>query len=187
MLHTVYKTTNLLNGKYYFGYHKTGNPQDDYLGSGTYIQKAVAKHGAENFKKEVLFTYLDAGSALGKEAELVEAYRGDPLCKNLRKGGDGGFDYINRNKLALTPKALARRSASQRLRKRPDMAERNRRRTWTEADCLANSARQRGRKSPATSEGNKRRVWTAASREKLGRAQRELKLAWWAAKKSSTP
>jgi hypothetical protein len=99
MFHTVYKTKNLVNGKYYFGYHKTNNPQDAYLGSGKYLRSAITKHGAANFRKEVLFTYLDAASAFGKEAELVEAFRGDPLCMNLRNGGTGGFDFINSHRL----------------------------------------------------------------------------------------
>jgi hypothetical protein len=97
MLYTVYKTTNLANGKYYFGVHKTDNPNDDYLGSGKYIKAAIAKHGEAALKKEVLFIYLDAESAFGKEDELIQTWRGrDPLCMNLRKGGSGGFDWINK-------------------------------------------------------------------------------------------
>jgi hypothetical protein len=95
MFHTVYKTTNLVNGKYYFGYHKTNNVQDGYLGSGKYLKNAIAKYGEENFKKDVLFTYMDAESAFGKESELVDAFRNSPFCMNLRQGGSGGFDYIN--------------------------------------------------------------------------------------------
>ena len=49
----------MLNGKFYFGVHKTKNPNDEYLGSGTYIKRAVEKHGEQNFRKEVLFIYLD--------------------------------------------------------------------------------------------------------------------------------
>jgi hypothetical protein len=98
ILFTVYKTTNLVNGKYYFGVHKTKDPNDNYLGSGTYIERAVAKHGMEKFRKDVLFVYLEAESAFAKEDELIQCYRGcDPLCMNLRKGGSGGFDWINRN------------------------------------------------------------------------------------------
>jgi hypothetical protein len=98
--YTVYKTVNLLNGKFYFGVHKTENPDDGYLGSGTYIKRAVAKYGEQNFRKEVLFIYLDAESAFGKEDELIQCWRWHPLCMNLRKGGSGGFDYINREGLA---------------------------------------------------------------------------------------
>jgi hypothetical protein len=98
--YTVYKTVNLLNGKFYFGVHKTKDPDDEYLGSGTYIKRAVAKYGEQNLRKEVLFIYLDAESAFGKEDELIQCWREHPLCKNLRKGGSGGFDYINREGLA---------------------------------------------------------------------------------------
>jgi hypothetical protein len=100
MLYTVYKTVNLTNGKYYFGVHKTDDPDDDYLGSGVYIKRAVAKYGEQNFRKEVLFIYLDAESAFKKEDELIQCYRGrDPLCMNLKNGGRGGYDWINKNGL----------------------------------------------------------------------------------------
>ena len=96
MFYTVYRTVNLANGKYYFGVHKTGDPSDDYLGSGKYLKAAIAKHGEAAFKKDVLFVYLDPGSAFGKEDELVQCYRSlDPLCMNLKRGGSGGFDWIN--------------------------------------------------------------------------------------------
>jgi hypothetical protein len=100
MFYTVYRTVNLANGKYYFGVHKTEYPNDGYLGSGNYIKRAIAKYGEPTFKKEVLFIYLDPESAFGKEDELIQCYRGrDPLCMNLRKGGSGGFDWINKNGL----------------------------------------------------------------------------------------
>ncbi len=99
MVYTVYRTKNLVNGKFYIGVHKTENPHDSYLGSGRYLKNAVAKYGDDGFEKEILFTYLDAASAFEKEARLVEAFHNDPLCMNLRQGGTGGFDYINRNGL----------------------------------------------------------------------------------------
>ncbi len=110
MFYTVYKTVNLTNGKYYFGVHKTENPYDDYLGSGTYILRAVAKYGPEKFRKEVLFIFdeMNKDSAFAKEDELIQCYRTDPLCKNLRKGGTGGFDWINREDLHSTKEARER-------------------------------------------------------------------------------
>ncbi|MFN7656402.1 MAG: NUMOD3 domain-containing DNA-binding protein [bacterium] len=48
----IYKTTNLLNNKIYVGQSK--NDDDHYLGSGTYITKAIKKYGKSNFKKEIL-------------------------------------------------------------------------------------------------------------------------------------
>src|SRR5208337_1180791 len=53
--------------------HKTENPDDEYLGSGTYIKRAVAKYGPEKFRKDVLFVYADPESAFTKEAKLLGA------------------------------------------------------------------------------------------------------------------
>ena len=48
----VYITTNLINTKKYIGKDINNNP--NYLGSGTYIKKAIKKYGKKNFKKEIL-------------------------------------------------------------------------------------------------------------------------------------
>lgn len=96
MFHTVYKTTNLVNGKYYIGVHKTENPNDEYLGSGKLLWRAIEKYGWQNFKKEVLFTFETPEEAFKKEEELVDEARKDPNCYNLRKGGAGGFDFCNK-------------------------------------------------------------------------------------------
>lgn len=52
--HYVYKTTNLINGKYYIGVHSSSHLDDGYLGSGTSLIKALQKYGEENFKREIL-------------------------------------------------------------------------------------------------------------------------------------
>lgn len=96
MTYTVYKTVNQVNGKFYIGVHKTNNPMDEYLGSGTVIQLAIQKYGVLSFVKEILFKYETQEEAWAKENELVELHRADPLCYNLRKGGSGGFDYLNK-------------------------------------------------------------------------------------------
>ncbi len=41
MKYVVYKTTNLVNSKYYIGVHRTNDPNDDYLGSGNLIKRAI--------------------------------------------------------------------------------------------------------------------------------------------------
>lgn len=53
----IYLTTNLVNGKIYIGQHEfTGNLSVDnnYLGSGVYLKRAIKKYGRENFKREIL-------------------------------------------------------------------------------------------------------------------------------------
>lgn len=49
----VYLTTNLVNGKKYVGSHFSSD--DDYLGSGVLISKAIKKYGKSNFKKIILW------------------------------------------------------------------------------------------------------------------------------------
>ena len=52
--HFIYKTTNVLSGRYYIGMHSTSNLDDGYLGSGNRLKLAVRKHGKENFIREIL-------------------------------------------------------------------------------------------------------------------------------------
>ena len=69
--HLIYQITNLVNGKIYIGEHSTKDPYDDYMGSGTAINKAIKKYGLENFTKELLFCYNYENDAFLKEAEIV--------------------------------------------------------------------------------------------------------------------
>ena len=52
----IYITTNLINGKRYIGqkkYDKEGTWKN-YLGSGTYLKRAIEKYGKDNFSKEIV-------------------------------------------------------------------------------------------------------------------------------------
>lgn len=91
MIHSVYKTINLVNNKYYIGKHSSIDPNDNYLGSGKALNRAIKKYGTTNFKKEVLHVYENEIDAYNKERELLEALNSvnDPLCYNLCYGGVG--------------------------------------------------------------------------------------------------
>jgi hypothetical protein len=91
MFYTIYKTTNLIDGKCYLGKHITDNVDDDYLGSGIYLNHAIKKYGKENFRKDVLFVFDNQYDMENKEKELVtEAIIADPNYYNLALGGQGG-------------------------------------------------------------------------------------------------
>ena len=51
----IYETTNLIKGKKYVG-QKTSNVflAEEYLGSGTYLRRAIKKYGKENFKVNLI-------------------------------------------------------------------------------------------------------------------------------------
>ena len=53
----IYKWTNMLNGKKYIGSH-TGTTEDGYIGSGKVFQRAIKKHGIENFTR-VIIEYVE--------------------------------------------------------------------------------------------------------------------------------
>jgi hypothetical protein len=90
--HFLYKTVNLLNGKYYVGIHSTSNLKDGYLGSGKRLRRAIRKYGKENFQIEILEFFDSREKLVAKEKELVnEALLQDPMCMNLQPGGGGGL------------------------------------------------------------------------------------------------
>lgn len=96
MRHIIYKVTNIVNNKYYIGYHKTDNIHDDYYGSGKLLKTALNKYGKKNFNKEILFIFDNKEQALLKEFELVNDITiNDVNSYNLKIGGEGGWDYIN--------------------------------------------------------------------------------------------
>jgi len=113
MHYYLYKITNLINNRFYIGVHKTKNINDGYMGSGKIIKQAIERYGIENFKKEILETFTDTEAMLKREKQIVtEDFLSRNDVYNLRKGGDGGFDYITKNKLNLTPEVLKRRALS---------------------------------------------------------------------------
>lgn len=86
----IYKTINLINGKWYIGKDEYNNP--DYLGSGKIIKRAIKKYGRENFKKEILdhaYTSFDLAELEKKYTIRHNAVR-DGMAYNIKEGGFGG-------------------------------------------------------------------------------------------------
>lgn len=90
--YTIYKITNLVNGKMYIGKHKTKNLDDGYMGSGHLIKRAVQKYGVNNFRKEWLMFCEDEEEMNYMELVYVDetwVLRNDTY--NLTLGGNGGL------------------------------------------------------------------------------------------------
>jgi hypothetical protein len=89
----IYKITNLINGRIYIGQHK-GTFTPKYLGSGIVIERAIKKHGRENFRLEVLAFATTKEMLSGLEKKFIYEYRevfGNEFLYNLANGGQGGI------------------------------------------------------------------------------------------------
>jgi hypothetical protein len=92
LYHFIYKTTNLLSGRYYIGMHSTDNLEDGYLGSGYLISRAIKKHGKENFSRVILEFCSSREELKKRESEIVTLSEiAKKECMNLQVGGGGGF------------------------------------------------------------------------------------------------
>ena len=79
----IYKTTNLINGKYYVGKQKVYTPS--YFGSGMALKHAIRKYGKQNFKKEILEECQSETDLKNKELwwlDTLDAIK-DKNCYNL--------------------------------------------------------------------------------------------------------
>ena len=96
MYYTIYKITNLVNGKIYIGKHETSNLDDGYMGSGKHLRKAIIKYGIQHFHKEIIFFLSCREDMNEKEKELVtEEFVARSDNYNIAPGGNGGWKHVN--------------------------------------------------------------------------------------------
>ena len=106
--HYIYLTTNNINGMKYIGKHY-GELNDNYLGSGKLLKKAILEDGKENFSKEILYISQDGNENSRKEIEYIALYNAtiNPLFYNIHHGECGGNTlegYSEEEKIALRKK-----------------------------------------------------------------------------------
>lgn len=86
----IYKTTNLINGKFYIGQDSYNNPS--YIGSGFILLKAIEKYGKHNFEKNVLEYCKDKRELNDREMYWIEKLdaTNPNIAYNIATGGQGG-------------------------------------------------------------------------------------------------
>jgi group I intron endonuclease len=89
----IYKTTNLVNNKFYVG--KDEKNDSKYLGSGKVLKLALSKYGEENFKKEILEECSNRKELNEKEKYWITVLSATTLGYNLAEGGTGGKTKLN--------------------------------------------------------------------------------------------
>lgn len=127
--YTIYKTTNLLNNKFYIGKHVTTDPNDHYLGSGNIILRAIKKYDKHNFSKEIILFCKNEKEMNEKEKDIVnESVVNNLDCYNLKIGGHGGWTIWNKTDAAKA----AREKGLAKARKAVPEINRNRWKNMTE-------------------------------------------------------
>lgn len=129
----VYRTTHVPTGRYYVGVHALpegwADPFrcDGYLGSGVAFQEMLAKHPANEFRKDVLLVLDTRGAAYEVESGLIGPEQvANPKCLNQCQGGYGAVGMSEEARRRLAKSIVwgrfrrAREDAGLPVERRPD-------------------------------------------------------------------
>jgi group I intron endonuclease len=103
----IYKTTNLINGKFYVG--KDERNKNDYLGSGLNLHRAIKKYGKENFIKETIEICSTREELIEREKYWIKETKAQELGYNIADGGWGGNTYTEETKQRVSKISRARK------------------------------------------------------------------------------
>ena len=115
MEHYIYKITNMINGKYYYGKRSCKGLaiNDTYMGSGKLIKHAIKKYSNENFKKEILAYCESSKDALELEEMVVTDIEvNDYQCYNMIRGGKGckGLKHAEETKIKISSSLIGEKN-----------------------------------------------------------------------------
>lgn len=88
LIHIGYLTLHVPSGRFYIGIHSTTDPDDDYLGSGPDLLKAIRANGQDQFKRFEIARFDSRAAASEWEAAVVSSeVVKNPMSFNLAVGG----------------------------------------------------------------------------------------------------
>jgi len=103
----IYKTTNLINGKFYVGKDERNKP--DYLGSGINLNRAIKKYGIENFIKETIEVCSTKEELNEREKYWIKETKSQEIGYNIAEGGSGGNTYTEETRQRISKKFKGRK------------------------------------------------------------------------------
>lgn len=94
----LYRTVNLVNGKFYVGVHSTNDICDDYIGSGVLLKRAIKRYGIDNFRRDILLFFSNENMMYNYESCIVnDEFILDDHNYNIARGGRGDPNYYTSN------------------------------------------------------------------------------------------
>ena len=96
----------------YIGIHSTSDISDGYMGSGTYLKRAIKKDGIDSFEREVLKIFNSREELLEAERQIVDlSFIERQDTYNLAIGGSGckKYIYVNGEVKTIIPSQLFER------------------------------------------------------------------------------
>lgn len=98
-MYCIYETINNINNKTYIGQHSYDNSpdEDNYLGSGVLILKAISKYGKENFTKKIICCGIQSQDEINRlEIFYIKEGRKAGKCQyNIADGGNKPPSRLN--------------------------------------------------------------------------------------------
>ncbi len=191
MDHYIYIITNLTNKKQYIGEHSS-NTEDEYMGSGLLIKKALKKYGRKNFKKEILEFFPSKKEAFDSQGRYIKQCNTlVPNGYNIDKNGGTrpSLEFIN-EKISNKNKGIKRNEDSKKKLSQIMTGEKNPmyKHVYLSETLLKMSNNNRGINNPMygkkqknesklkIGKANKGRIKTEEERQKLSISHRGKKL-----------
>jgi group I intron endonuclease len=178
MKHYIYKITCIITGKFYYGMHSTEFLDDGYFGSGKILIRSVKKYGRENHLLDILEFLPDREKLKQREKEIVnEVLIKDPLCMNLKIGGEGGGEKgvfrsnETRAKMSATAKSKPRSKKQIAVSEKAALGYRH-----SEETRMMMSKTRKGRKLPPFSDEHLKKL-SEARKKRIISDETKLKIS----------
>ena len=143
----IYKTTNLINGKFYIGQDSKNN--SEYLGSGKLLNRAINKYGIKNFKKETLEVCKNKKHLNEREIYWIEKTEAKKYGYNIADGGHGGNTYNEEISKRISKQFKNRKLSPETIQKIKDTKAKNPDKyKMSEENKKKMSQRHKGKKHP---------------------------------------